>query len=686
MSKAKNILYNILLGVIAAAFGIGFWAIGFFIAADNHLGIVLFVVSVSVLGVLCIINIVCSIVLSRKLGKMNMRELYDYMNDVRVKAQGNINGARKKTNRIVVFAYIYLALIFGLTCLIAFASGMADFGVETPTIVLLLIIYILWGVFDILLKPVANDVNRSNVELTDKDFPLILKTVERAAAAVGFSGNIKLFLVGSEVTVNEYRGTVYITIGYKEAALFTQDELYSVILHELAHVVNADVRRTTRLLRIQERWACDTTANATTFVAQLMFFKCFSLIINYNIGLYNLFSSIEKERAADETVKRLDSDGCFADALAKTKMIAKYDIVPVPETEYYFFEPELPQSDFATLDYKTYLEYFQKYGDVWRAELINELPPRVGTHPTVRMRIQSFGRDVQSCNCNAMETDHMYMVEQQRILERADAYIAEMVRDTYAEQREKMYVQRKAAIDELDGAEASGAGLSGAARENALWALLGIDDDRTILLADRMIADGDRAAAANFAKGYVYKRRHDDRCVECFKNAATEPLYAEEAYSLIGEYALLTGNEKLIEEYRADVPEVMQAAQDKMKDDEFKSNTPTEPCDLDVAVIAELANKINAAAGNAVKKIYVTKYTTSDGETHYPFAFDLTAKAAFRNNNDLGIFYCIYDIIQSYNGEPSFILCNPKMGLIRNVKHANGVTVYDCVKQAKVEK
>ncbi|MDE6200998.1 MAG: hypothetical protein K2M47_03865 [Clostridiales bacterium] len=683
--KSKDILYNIAIFVIAAVFCMAFWAIGFITTDNNDLWNIVLACSLGVIGLLCVINVVAGFMLSRKFKKMKARDYYDYFNDIRIKAQGDIGSIRKKTVRIVVLAYFYLALVFALVCLCAFASGKANVGLDGSIALLLVFVYLFGCVFDILFKPIANDFNQLEVELTDNDFPLMRKTAERAAAAVGYNGKIKLFLVGNGVSVNAHRGTAYITIGYKEAALFTCSELYAVMLHEFAHIVNADVSRAKRLERIEARWDFNAV-NTVTLLSHWLIFKSIAQAVWLNIEFYKTFSTIGKEQAADELVRRLDGNGSFADAIAKTEMIAKYYKMPVPELEYYFFESETPHSDYATIDYNTYLEYRKKYGNIWRDELNMELPAQVDSHPTARMRIQNFGCDVHDCNDSATESDPMYVVEQQRIIEHANAYIDRMTRDNYAEQREQAYIKRKAAINNLDSAETSGQDLHGAAREETLWALLGIDDDRTITLADRMIADGDRAPAANFAKGYVYKRRHDDRCVECFKNATKEPAYAEDAYSLIGEYALLTGNEKLIAEYRANVPDVVQTAHDKIEDNEFKKNSATQPCDLDIAVVEQFAAKINEVTGNSVKTLYVCKYTAPDGTACYPFAFDMTRAAAVRSNRDFSIYYSIYDIIQSYNGEPSFVMCNPKMGLMRNVKRANGVIVYDCFKQTKVEK
>ena len=684
MSKLKIILYNVIIFVLGAAFGIGFWAVGLATAANKDLWIVVFTVSLGAIGVLGVINVVANIMLSRKYGKMRVRDLYDFVDDIRTKAQNNIVGERKKTVRMVVLVHFYLALLFVLICLCAFASGKADFG-EASTILLLLYTYLLAGIFDILLAPIADDTAHLGVELTRNEFPLMHETASRAAAAVGYNGKIKLFMTESNISVSMNRGAACVAIGYKEAALFTSGELYAVMLHEFAHVVNADVGRAKRLGRIESRWDSDSP-NTVTSLVRLLWFSCFSQFVCFNIELYAFFSSIVKEHKADELVRRLDGDGSFADALAKTEMIAKYSKVPVPEIEYYFFQSEIPPQNYATLDYNTYLKYCEKYGELWRDEIKKEIPPRVCTHPTAKMRVQSFGREVSNCNDSATETDPMYVVEQHRILECADSFIYERMRFTYSDQREKMYLERKSAIDNLDRAEANGGDLSGSAREKALWALLGIDDDRTIILADRMIAAGDRAPAANFAKGYVYRRRHDDRCVECFQNAAENPVYAEDAYNLIGEYALLTGNEQVLEKYRADVTDVIQTAQDKVEDIEFKSKSPTEPCDLDISVISEFAGKINEVTGNSVVKLYVCKYTAPDGSEHYPFAFELTRAAALRSNNDFGIYYAIVEVIKSYDREPSFMMCNPSMGLMRKVKHTNGVVVYDCVNKTKVDK
>ncbi|MCH5162521.1 MAG: hypothetical protein J1G38_03430 [Clostridiales bacterium] len=687
MSKGKTILYYIIIFVLSAAVAIGVWTIGLVYAEEGDGWNIAFGVSLGATALLSVLNIVCNFVISRKFGRMRFQELFDYAEDMRKKAQSDIEGVRKKTVCHVVLAYVYLAAIFVLICLCAFAMGKAKLGVDVTTTFMLIFIYFLASVFDILFFPIGKELNQSEIELSKGDFPLMHETTERAARAVGFNGKIRIFLVENNITVNVYRGAAYITIGYKEAALFTSKELYAVMLHEFSHIVHADVNHAKRINRIERLWDPDNTDAALTFLPRLAFLSLIANFLSYNIEIYKTFSSIINEQAADETVRRLDCNGSFADALAKTEMIAKYVKCPVPELDYYFFESETLRNDFATTDYKTYFEYYKKYGEIWRYEFEHELPSKVSTHPTSKMRIQSFGLDLQSCVENATDPDPMYVVEQQRVLEHADAYIYKHSAEHYAEQREQVYIERKAAIESLDSSEEKGEDFKGAAREKALWAILGVDDDRAMALADRMIEDNDRAHAAYFVKGFVYSRLHDDSCVECLKKAAEKPEYAEQAYTLIGQYALMTGNEQLLEEYRSDIADVMQTAQDKMIENEFKKSSPTEPCDLDISVIAELADKINETVKNAVKKLYVSKFTAPDGSVHYPFAFELTFKAAARNNNnDFAISYAIFEVIEARNDEPSFILCNPRVGLARKVKRAEGVLVYDCVKKIKVEK
>lgn len=635
-------------------------------------------------AVACLFYIATSLVvlLSAGIGNFVARRFIDmkkssmlaYIAKASKKAQNNTEKLRKSATRAVVFLYAFFFFLIVLFIFTTFALAITSDVIYDMYLCFAVIVGFLMSVIIAsLITPPIDKIPWFKPELKPNEFPLIYSMARSAANAVGYNGGVRIFLSENTPIVYEHKNRAVIFVSYRYIALFTQNELYSLFVYELGKSVSKKARQTSSFSRALQRFdICNGGVSA--LVSRI--FRLPVYIMERKVVAYRTFANIGIASGADETIKQLGLAQSYVNSIAKANMISKYIEMPVPEIEYYFYESEVAHGGNARLDIDAYKKYLDRYGKLWKYELDHELPSRFDkTTATTIMRIREFGMSYY--DEQGIELDAMYVVEQQRAVERTDEFIMSMMRDDYEERRKRAYLDRNAAINALQEGEEKGEKLDRGTIEMALWALHGLDDERAIEYADKALSDDPSIFGAHLVKAQIYSRRHDDRCVECFKLAAKDSRMTSDAYGMLCEYARLTGNGALYDECSAAMPELMKNAENKVSKMIFKSNTITQPCDLSDEEVRELFNKTFDAARGELNAVYVTKYVDDEGNVRYPVAFALSAKASRRLNRDIRIYFALSGVLQSYNHAPEFVMVNPNRRLMKKVVKAVGVKYYE---------
>ena len=124
----------------------------------------------------------------------------------------------------------------------------------------------------------------------------------------------------------------------------------------------------------------------------------------------------------------------------------------------------------------------------------------------------------------------------------------------------------------------------------ALSAYYGVDNGRAMEIADKMLAKDNGYAYAHFYKARIYFDCGDGRCIEHLRAAmAADPDLSQTCINYIGRFALLSGDEKLLNEYRSEGPEQVMEAEKQQKNTAWSKEHPLAACALSPETQAELA-------------------------------------------------------------------------------------------------
>lgn len=677
MSKTKCIVLEIISVALAFAVSLWMWAFGKtapFGSPDTYT--IIFSICVSLIGLFTVANIVATIVRNRRMNKMNVRETYGMLDDVKADMETDLNKARRRVERTFVLMRLYwvmLVLLFAASCFSAGGTQYTDLSVPF----VLVSTFFLWGIVDMpFFSPTP--ASPDNYVLSRNEYAELYDLASSAAKELRINKNIKLIVHNEGISVTESGGDVVIMLGYLATSVLTRDELYAVLLHEMAHIAHSDSVMTAKFDRLLFRYDCgsyDTVA--VTALPKIMFFTWIHGVAAFETEMMTTLISKSFERAADGEVKKRGKAQDLINALSKSAMAAFYSNMSRRELDFDYWAPESSTKDYARRELKLFYEYREKYGDKWKHSLAVELPARVDTHPIFRDRMSELG--CENYDAYTRETDCKYLAELDKLIDRADKIIAETTDHAAAH---KAYTERKQNMDKYEEAKQSGEELTNKQLNDACIAYYGVDDDKALAIADEMEKKG--MDEAFLAKGLVYRSRDDDRCIECFRALSEKPCeYTFFAHTQLGEYALETGNQALLDAYRASAPDKLQTVYDSEEQNRFKKSTPTEPCDLDRETIEDIAAKLAEASNDRIKNIYICKYTDSYGKVHYPLAYTFFQTKIVTTDDVFTIFNAVWEKMSEYGDYPDIMPCNIPQNLARKVKMTPGSLVYTAEKKKK---
>lgn len=342
-------------------------------------------------------------------------------------------------------------------------------------------------------------------------------------------------------------------------ALFTKSELYHALLHEFAHEVNEDTLQSLRIQREMDLWGNlpDGMAAIGAFPLNL---SGANLALEYYF--YDMFVSIHKEEQADAAAVRWGSAQEFVNGLAKLSVWALFENrSAVPEISLYAeYADKTPPTDIPARALRTYRSYLPRMRETWRHRLDVELPPRVSSHPIFRQRREAFG--IKDYTFENEETDPRYLAEAEALLSLIGNAVAEQMAADYDEVRKDQYLDRKALIDRARTvSDWSAESLDDRIEMAKALAILEPELQETVIQS--ILAQEPMNSYGIMLLGTKRFRENDPACAELLKKAAELNFnFVEPAYDLLGEFALASGDQALLDEYRAKVVDAVQTSRD----------------------------------------------------------------------------------------------------------------------------
>ena len=551
------------------------------------------------------VNIVRTKKFKNQFDKKTAREIYNYGLEMQKSVEEDYKAAEREAHRRIRQGNVWVAFLIVLIFLLYLFLGATR--ASWSAIAALFGVYLLTGLFEKVF--VLSEKTPPRLFVSEQEFPLIFAEVRRAAEAAGCRRRLRLSLVSDGIGVREEGGDICIGLNAVECALLTREELYAVMLHEVAHVVNVDTGRGRIFYRARRRWA-ESGDSFFSGVASLFLSETALRIIMASES-YNVFAMRHHEILADEKVIELGSCRAFIDATAKGTEFYLYNEMPQREMSYDCYESEQPPRDIVSRDLANFYSYREKYGEMWRQIMRQELPARVSTHPTLRQRMEAMG--VDEYDVSKEETDENYSAEQKKLLRFADEKAFESLRGNYPFLRENFYLSRKEQMEKYRTAAAEGKRLPLDEQVLCLQAFYGIENDTAMQIADEMLAQDENASFAHFYRARIWFDEMDGRCVEEFRKAMRVNYeLCDSCLDAIGQFALRSGDEALLQEYRSSAPELSQDAQDKSAASQWKKGTPLRACALPKETLEEVRTRLGELSEGSVLRAYAADFGTPD--------------------------------------------------------------------------
>ena len=623
----KRVIINEIVSfVVAAVVLTGLWLIGYFLVQTSNAMNIAAAIAVFSIFIMAIVNLIINRIYTNKFTKMKVTEGHSYLMDQKNEIESDYRAAEKRVNKLMRRTTFHSVLLLILLAAAAFLMGAAepkftdDDGGATLAILPILCL-IAQGIIAFLTRKSYTTAPEAENELTQKEFPAITALIKDCAKSIGLNKNIRLYYTSTGIGVSEFKDTVQIFLNPIEVAFMTADELKSVMLHEFAHCIHLDIKKIARYDDFNAK-----TKGVVSMFAIMGF-------ISYDISttllamtLYNRISAREKESDADKYVIDNGQAANYVNASAKAALYVIYAGYEWKETGYDAYEPETPMSDFVHRDYDTFLKKLDEYKDNWFFTLHNELPQLVDSHPTFAMRMAACG--VDTFDVSKRETDEKYVAEQDKFLSLADKAVHDgFDLEDYKEAREEEYLSRNELFEKAKNA---GDSLDFANENEKLeiaQAYMNVDDQKALEILNNVLSNSTNSLAY-FLKGMILSKAYDDECIKMFTESARSSAFFDESMDRIALYALKTGKQDVIDEYRKTIAEKMQDNLDDEISEErgmrfMHSPDKNDPVNIDVV------NSIKEYWGDALIAVYLTEYVTDKGVTVKYLAIQINQKKDF---------------------------------------------------------
>ena len=652
------------------------WLIGVKTADGNAFP---WIIVLAVIGVLLLIAALVNFIRTRlffkKMNGMNVRESYEFSKSLQSEIEKDFIRAEKNVCRIAVGAFVYIGILLAVLLFAAFACGRL--GMTYAAIPVMAVIYV--AVIMLLVKlflPVPYVEPDMKFLLDETKYPLFYQTARKAAEIAGCKLKVRLYLTSDGISVNESGGCARVCLDPVTTSLLTRDELFNVFLHEFAHIVNVDTKRSNRYAAIRAK-LCHEYARLNRLF--YLFTSDFSVRAGFYSEIYQLMSSRYHETQADALVIKRGDSQTYINATSKACMLSLYNEMPQRELQYDIYASEKVPENLISADLNNFYNYKNKYREKWRKRMLKEIPARISSHPTFRMRMDNAGctdfDDTQS------EKDVDFIGEQNAFVAEADRIAFEMIAGEYAARRRNLYTERKEQMEKYDAAMAEGRKLDPEELILSIKAFYGVDNEKVKEIVGNMLKEDENSAYGHYFKGILLFDEDDKACVEHFYAASRLNFrLAESAMQHVGEFALKTGDAELLEKYRNDVGDVVQGAYDENESSEIKSTTELRFCELCKDEINGIVGKIRAICGSTVIRIYMASYT-ENGFVWHAVMLEY-AKGATEEERML-VYEKTFNYLDNISNVNFMLLDSEDKRRLRAIRSVGGSLVYSAQSEGK---
>ena len=517
--------------------------------------------------------------------------------------------AELKKWRTIAGSYAVFLCILG-AC-IAFCGGVAVKEYNAGT-TLAAAVVIMAGFSRIRMATPTSVFQEDKTYLLPQEYPVLYAIARKAADKVGCRGQIRICAQTDErAGIYMVNQDYVLLLGVTLLHMYTEDELYHIMLHEFSHVEkenHADQKE-----QQYYNWLhSGKTPHFTSGISNI-FFTYLDGLYGFTYMLYRYAVTIGAETAADQAMIRWGKPEIAASALLKLKYYELFQWEYDGKDERNLHREEEPGQYVLTERIQDFRQAMTERKEAWNRLKDAEILSRSASHPTVKMRLEQFG--VPNPEVLPVETDSPYYQECCRLLQYMEKLVQDSRKETYKQQREYYYLKPLETVKQW---EAAGKPLIPEEYADVVWSLRTLErTEEAIALLERAIEELPAPAAcyAYYARGMYRLHRYEEAGVaDLYFAVENNSNYLDEAMNAIGEFCCLTGNQKELSVFRQKA--VLLAQKDKDVYSQMGRLTKKDklsPEQLPDGMLEELLAYIAAAdKAGVIENVYLVRKTITE--------------------------------------------------------------------------
>ena len=466
-------------------------------------------------------------------------------------------------------------------------------------------------------KPVPPEINPNAPVLNRNEYPKIYAAVDRAANALGCRGEIIVRLnMDCNAGILRDGNKYYLQIGIVLLNILSEEELYSVCLHEFSHV--ADKNRANDYEMKYGAWIGGGKPYGGLMLFVNNIFTFFDVYYLFNHMIYSYATSVVYESEADRDMLTHGDAKTAASALLKLSYDDKFQWENGIDDDEPMFASETPDPHFLSGRIAVFKAAIEARHADWDAMIDLEILPNNASHPTKKMRFEILG--IEHPELIEDTSSPEYRAELQKALDYADEKFAQGWVN-YEQSRKEAYLEPLARVTAWQeaGCPVTAEGFGDILSDLCQLCRQTEADE----LCERAIAELDENSSplAYYQKGCKMLYRYDPAGVDLIYHAMEiNHNFMEEGLQLIGQFYCMTGREKELQEYRARAQQMAQKDKDEYSQTGILSkNDKLSAEHLPDGMLEDILAFIRSIDGDIVKNIYLVRKTIS--ETFFTSAF-----------------------------------------------------------------
>lgn len=547
-----------------------------------------------------------------ELNSIPMEQMGQYLLESKENAEQTVVEEIPRLRRLRKLAERYAIMLGVFGAVAALCSGMV-YDSAWGTLAVFVSAFLLLSALSCIRFPVPKVLFEENkTYVSAADYPRLYALARRAAEAMGREGKIAISLLGDmNGGIARIGDTYSIQIGTMLLELLSEGELYSVLIHEFAHMTeeNADGNRE------REHYYWVSNGRNPHFLSGLVALNYLTLDTKYmyQMFLYDYACSVLVERNADRAMAEHGDPAYAASALLKMKYYELYEWEQGTEDSVPFYAPEEAPVHVIRDRVEPFRKAMEQRMEEWNELAECEIIARNASHPTLKMRLETLG--VTEYRIAESADDEEFIAECRKGREYVEALILERGAEEYKTERIEGYVKP---MERIAAWEQAGKPLIAAEYADVVRDLRSVGRvTEAMALCERAVNELDNAAGCYgyFMRGLYRLHCYDPAGMDdLYRAIANNSNYIDEGIEAIGHFCCITGRQEELDTYRERAMDVGKWQKDVQAEmNVLRKKDRLVPEQLPEELMAGLLDTVRESDDGSIEAVYlVRKVITED--------------------------------------------------------------------------